>query len=461
MKKTSNIGLRGIQFLSAFLFAILLSSCIWPGQTWGFSFTHALPLPGQFVVCLVLFIIFILPFVKATKSIDYLKLLNPFFRPLYHLPVAVVFGFLFFFFPMVYSGYGDAPFIMTQDDIYVNESMTSLMDGLFNLDLANPKLGGETVIGISASLSYLLGCSAQKAFMLWDAFCGVIFIFFWLRTCQTLIPGKEKWSTPICLLGITSISLFNFFGHFEIYTGILAISMLFLYLAILYLKKKKKWALILMFILAVISLKFHITGFLLITGTLILFLQGKIAKSSKGINWDQALKIFITPLLLLGIALYFILGYDHSPREYVKETMLESAFLPIISTEPAPLDNYSLLNISHLIDFANIFFVWSIAGVVLLFAVLLFNRKQVKWNQPEIIFTGSLLVIYIAFFFALNPLLSMQMDWDLFSIPTTVFIVFIAAIFANLKKDELSPYVQSIVTMSLVVFLTSCYVHQN
>jgi tetratricopeptide (TPR) repeat protein len=55
-------------------------------------------------------------------------------------------------------------------------------------------------------------------------------------------------------------------------------------------------------------------------------------------------------------------------------------------------------------------------------------KNSIDWNRPEIVLSGLTLILFGSLFFVVNPLLSMQMDWDLFSMPGPVFIVFVAVI---------------------------------
>ena len=62
----------------------------------------------------------------------------------------------------------------------------------------------------------------------------------------------------------------------------------------------------------------------------------------------------------------------------------------------------------------------------------LFNLK------PEILLTLLNLVLIAGFLFAINPLFSMPMDWDLFMFPVPILLVLIALMFSHFGTEAIS-----------------------
>ncbi|MFT7612155.1 MAG: hypothetical protein ACI9J3_001104, partial [Parvicellaceae bacterium] len=101
-------------------------------------------------------------------------------------------------------------------------------------------------------------------------------------------------------------------------------------------------------------------------------------------------------------------------------------------------------------------FLWSAAGLFLLIFLLLFLRKKINWKRPLILVLGLTLLIYMCFFFIMNPLFSMPNDWDLFSLPAIPFLILLAVIVRQLDGKLLSKQLTGTV-MAFSIFSVSIF----
>jgi hypothetical protein len=220
--------------------------------------------------------------------------------------------------------------------------------------------------------------------------------------------------------------------------------------------KKKIILLVFSFILCV---KLHYL-FLLLFPTLLFGIVSLThpEKTKAVLKWKVISRFLLIPIVLIGIALYFFVFKDYNdPRFLSPEVDLyDRLFLPLFSPE-APLDRYNLFSLNHISDFLNVTFLWSAAGVFVLVVVSLFYRKGVNWDQPIILSTGFLLLLFSMVFFAFNPLLSMPMDFDLFSLAAPFLLFFAFFILEELQTESLAKSIAGpligISILSIAIFL--------
>lgn len=84
-------------------------------------------------------------------------------------------------------------------------------------------------------------------------------------------------------------------------------------------------------------------------------------------------------------------------------------------------------------DFVNLFMIWGPLAILILFVALLPLRKRIQWNSESVLGLGLLFILYFGFFFLINPLLGMPLDWDLMAIPTPILVLFTLSI---LKESD-------------------------
>jgi len=344
---------------------------------------------------------------------------------------ALIFALLFCLFPIQADFYGDAykfnPFLPTYPSIIVQE----INNNLFNLKL-NPWTGEATILALITYLAHYLKLNYHQAFIIFNAFWGGLFVFCWMRFIAHYIKDAY-WKVILWLAGVTAPFMLIFYGHIEIYAPILWVTLLWITLAISFIKTEKKYLLVLLSFLFVLNLKLHVISVLFLPALLVLFWKGVQGFYP---NWKQVALYVFVPLSLGGIILYFFVFKDHmDTRSLQTHTMaFEHLFLPLFSPD-APLANYNVLSFNHLIDFGLLSLFWSpIALFVITFLVVAF-REKIDWNTPEIVLSGMCLILFAAFFFVVNPLLSMPIDWDLFSIPAPLLLVFVATLVHQIEGD--------------------------
>lgn len=131
-------------------------------------------------------------------------------------------------------------------------------------------------------------------------------------------------------------------------------------------------------------------------------------------------------------------------------------FLPLFSPEP-PLDKYNMLSLNHIFDYFSEMLLWSPVIFFLLVSIIIFYRKRLDWNSPEVLLAGLILVLFGSLFFVVNPLLSMQMDWDLFSMPGPAFLVFGVVIVGQIQNEKINSFLAggslSMVILSIPFFM--------
>jgi hypothetical protein len=167
----------------------------------------------------------------------------------------------------------------------------------------------------------------------------------------------------------------------------------------------------------------------------------------------------VLPVLLVGLIVYFFVLEDYKDPRSLLVTVygMDRLFLPLFSPD-APLDNYNLLSLNHIFDFLILPFLWSPVSIYLIVVMLGKQRKSIDWNHTPLILVGLLLLLNCMLFFAINPLLSMPIDWDLFCLPAIPFLIFTALLMQQLEQidfsvSQLVPGVLAISIISLPFFV--------
>ncbi|RMG73621.1 MAG: hypothetical protein D6722_03475 [Bacteroidetes bacterium] len=168
--------------------------------------------------------------------------------------------------------------------------------------------------------------------------------------------------------------------------------------------------------------KFYITsGLLLLPSALVSFRQWR-PTSALFSNPEVWLQRLVLPLGLLGPLVLALLVYpDHSGRQYSSTTLSDALVLPLFAPEGPPLDRYQLFSGYHLWDYAWLLLSWSLPAWIWIGL-----GKGQPWFAPRngvLRLLALCLAVYAAAFFVLNPLLSLPLDWDLFSLPAIWLLV--------------------------------------
>lgn len=370
---------------------------------------------------------------------------------------AVLFMILTVVFAMVKDFYGDAYKFNTYLDMTPPIIPEGTHERFFSLSLA-PYAGEGTILAIVTYISYYLQISYKTTFLIFDAIFGGLFVYTWLHFIARFIT-TDFWKFSLGIAGLTAPFLLVFFGHIEIYAPIIFMHLLWVYMAFTYIQSKQQKTLWLLVVFLLINLKLHTIAVLFIPALGVLFWS-----HYKGAypNWKQMWLFVITPIIILGAVLYFVVFEDHIDDRSLQKTALafDHMFLPLFSPEP-PLDTYNLLSFNHIFDSFSLLFIWSPIALFIILYTILGKRKTIDWNRPEILISGLTLFLYMLFFFMVNPLLSMPIDWDLFSIPGPLLLLFAAALVMQVEDQKATNSIGYSVRILALLCLPIFMVHQS
>ena len=185
-------------------------------------------------------------------------------------------------------------------------------------------------------------------------------------------------------------------------------------------------------LLLFLSLKFHSSSFMLIPSfllVLVLHMEKNRSLAKSLINWKNVVLFLMLPVILLGGIVYFFVLQDYNDLRFVNENVdiYTRMFLPILSPPP-PLDRYTLFSFHHFFDYFNLLFLWSGAMLFVIVTVVWKLPHKIDWSHPSLIIFGTTLALYAFLFFMINPLMSMPIDCDYFSLPAAAFFFFAIAL---------------------------------
>lgn len=451
MEKQVKITLVGLSFWLLFVTALFGGDSFW-GLNFslfiGIGLRSAIFITSLLLICLVPIL---------SRKIDFPKTTN-YSNILYRFAFLAI-GFLLLYNLTIYENvYGDSVQFLERMGESTTVYSQKYLSAFLSLDLTNPKLGNLTVLSFVRLLSLYFNITHLAAFQLIGIVSGLLFFNLSFTYISQTITNRLL---QISLLSAVLLSPFNqlFLGHAEIYA--LAFPAVTWYLLTLksclaFPSKKKLFLLVVSFVLCV---KLHYL-FILLFPTLALSIIYLIHpdKVKQFVNWKFLLRFILFPILLIGIGCYFLVFKDYNDPRFLgpEVDLYDRLFLPIFSHE-APLDRYNLFSFNHLFDFFNMAFLWSTVGLFLLVVTTVFYVKKINWNQPIIVVNGFLIILFSMAFFAFNPLLSMPMDFDLFSLAAPFLLFFAFFIVEQLQNDEfaksISGSVIGISLFSLFIFI--------
>lgn len=418
-----------------FILSFFLLAFVFTDSFWGVHFFALVPVNVKaLTLVLVIAILFI---GNNEKAIDLFR--NFKFQSWGKAAIiTVLFGILFHNLNFVNDAYGDALRHKQFLPDVVEELNHERTFKAFTLNVFQSKIGEITVLNSVELISYHTGANVIDVFRWIGTVFGMIFVFFWILFTGRYF-SKKGVANVVLILGLFSPFLQLFFGHIEIYAPAITATALTLMSLLLFLKEQeKKWGFIMLLCL-LLSMKFHFVSVLMIPACLIAwgsFLSKK--DLSDLVTWRRMWLLVMVPVFIAGIIAYIFVFKDHTDPRFLDGTVdtSERLFLPFFSPEP-PLDRYNLFSWSHIWDFMNILFLWSTAGIFIL-VIAVIKRKQIEWKHEGLVLITMTLLLYAGLFFMVNPLLSMPMDWDLFSLPAPVFLIFAALLYEQLTSEKLA-----------------------
>lgn len=434
--------------VSLAMIALFALTFLLPEHTWAFHHISFLPKSIAIGILLTTVILVIVP-----VRLDICLTLNRLFENWSILVTGVAMGFLALMFPIANDYYGDAVKYLPHLD-YVQEEVPvkQLKESLkFNL---NPETARKFQLVLISLVSWGAEVPYRKAFSFFAAFVVVPFTWTWLVAVRTFCTDMS-WRFVLVLSGIVSPFILVFFGHMETYALTYWILLIWLLGLSVQLKSNSKKLLWILLVALLLCIKLHPLLSLLLIGWLLAFIHSYSPKYADRIIGLSGITLFILiPIFTIGLFLYFFVFQDHIDERILRNIKpVDRLFLPIISPDP-PLNRYNLFSWNHILDFMNMSFRWSPVGWFVLVAALI-TPKDIKFlkSSPIILTLGTLFLVFSAFLFAINPLLSMPMDWDLFSFPAIILIVLVLMIVSQLESDQVTATPRSVMRGGLALSL--------
>lgn len=422
-----------LKILGAGLLLFMLLAALSPQALWGLNSLRFLPVG----LMLLLSLLSIGGIAFGDRLLNLIPKGNGEKRPwlLLRIGLGVFLGALTFVLPMALDTYGDSNYIRPDIDLVTPEWNPVILDGLFNFDLLDPKIGEKTFYSLLNLMNYLTGWKGTETLLLLNSICLGLFVFISTGLVDLKINSPKLKAGLYALIGLAPFTLL-FYGHYEIYAPAFVIHMLFLWMAVVFFLHPNWVRTTLVVFCWILTIKFHITGVLYFPIVGMVFWQvikgQKVRLKSRRVHF-----VFLLIAALAGAYIYFVRTESfNGGRFFSEETIFDVAFLPVVSAEPAPLDRYNLFSISHILDFFNLIFLWSPALVAGFCGVFLFFRKNIPFGSPEIIAFSLSSISMVGFFFVLNPLLSLPIDWDLFAFPALVLFAFLVAMLGEISSES-------------------------
>lgn len=447
----------GVALLLPFFLGLFFPEFFWASHT-----IHFLPLGVQVLLFFGALACFWPGFQqKLGALVQSVRFLKGRSRSLLAIAFALLMGFIFHHFPIAFDNYGEAfnyaPFLDDTVDAVSQETW----DWLLTFDL-KPASGRRTLLSLYALLAYITGLNYGSVFQWVDTVFGAIFIALWLWAVAKQVPSVAL--RIILWIGVVSAPLtLVFYGHIDtysvIYTGLLSWLVAMMHA----MKHRSKRTALYLIPGLLLLIKLHPLMVLLVPALGLTLVHSFWSESSlvKGLLTVKGLMTWVLlPIFLAGAGLYFFVFEDYADERLLQNVRdFDRLFLPMVSPE-APLDRYNLFSWQHFLDVFNALLWWS--PVMLFVGILLSLRaKKETLTSPLVLILSLTFILFSTFLFAINPLISMPMDWDLFSIPGIVFFVLVLAL-ASAQQDVQAEYKGLSVGLSLSLLCLPVFiVHTN
>ena len=424
-----------VALISILVLLLYVVAMIYPDTWWGLHYPAFLS-SGKGWVLVVLAIGFTLFGQKYSFWEGLANTNNGGYRWLWTVALTIISGIFFYQLPIYLDVYGDANSILTDKDLVVAELTETHKEMLLDLDFSNLKLGTGTTLGLVAWLSYSQEIPAYEAFRIIGAVCGMGYVFFMLASVYKMArDSQQRFLLTFLVLGTSAVQCFA--GHVEVYAPIYFLLAAFWFAMIHFLEKPSVVKGLILGVICFLILKFHITGILTLFVAFVAMVIVIRRSLKKEISWKQIGMFILGPVLALGAIVYlFVTKSMFGPRVYSEDNLTDAIFIPLKSSDPAPYDRYNLFSWNHIFDYFNLALFWSAMAIVIIVTALVFKRKTINWSTSLVKVAGVALISYIFLFFVLNPLLSMQTDWDLMSIPAIALLIFAASIITSQDRVE-------------------------
>ncbi len=364
--------------------------------------------------------------------------------------------------PVAIDGLGDAvrfESFFAGDD---NAFKPKYMEVLISPNVFHAKNGERTVLNAMHLLSVTADISPRQAFQYLSSVCAGLYVFLACWFVRIFCANNALRLTAWLMLVLAPF-VWMFFGHMEIYTPVIVCLLGFAMLLLHFFAAPSRKLYPLLLLVLFIALKLHSVNFLLLIPLLYAvtwFETRGSALSEKLCNWRFLLCWLILPGFLLALCVYvFVLGDHRDPR--VPGETLQRLFLPVVPPAP-PLDRYTLQSAAHIFDFFNLLLMLSAAACFVITVCLLCYRRVIDWSEPRLIAMALAVLSMLGLYFAVNPLLGMSLDMDLFSLPAPLLIVFAVLLLVQLQRKGIDcrALYRSVLVLSLFT-LPALWVNNN
>ncbi len=452
MKPWNHSGVsKSLYILSVVAWILCAFATIFHEKLWGIHFLAFLPGYAKMILLLLSGFLIIFPHL----FIDPLKRYTPGLTFSLIIMITVVLGAYFYFFPIVDDNYGDAMFVREIQDDAIGEIATDLMDAVQNFSLMPAKARVFMVGGIEY-LAKVFGTTRYNMYRIFGLIFGIAWIMLWLFYIRSYVDDKA-WGTTLAIIGCTIPMTAAFHCHLETYAPIYFFHLLWYILLVEYFKSGRKGVFLFMMFLTVVIMRMHPTGwfFLPLLGLMALDrLKYRFQSVRKVLSWKGLAYFLWMPALLAGIIAYFFITGDYNDERLLhREHVHDHIFLPIISP-PAPYDQYNLQSFNHIFDFLNSMLFWTIPGWVLFLYLVGKKDNRKLFHKTDFLILMNGILLLVVFLFVINPILTMPLDWDLYTLPVSAFLVLITLIVRHCK-DRVNPYHVLIISIAFSFFSLS------
>ncbi len=437
--------------LTFLLFVPYLASIGMPEEFWGTHHWVFLPKPGQWLWAGIGMLLAVMAWIPRDKNpLERIRIGFPSTQKVFPWIVGLLYLLIINAFPMVIDSFGDARFNRTDMAVGLIGWDSRIWENLFYLNFFDPKIGSNTIIGISQVVAILGESSVLKAFLWVNTAAGAAFVGLW-----TWWIGKEVKSNGLAwslwVMGLAAPFTQVFYRHAEFYPLSFLVLLGYGIVLVNAWHSGKKSNLIWVWGMTLLAAKLHITSLLLILPGILITLYKLLPASREFLKPGKFLLQLLLPIGIAGILLLALVVYPgYSGRTYTSDTLEEALVIPVVTSEPAPLDQYTLFSLAHIWDYLMLLFIWSAPAWLW---ILMGGLQKLTDPSPRfdlLRLLGLVLLTYMGAFFVLNPLLSMQIDWDLFSLPA-VWVLILAVQLAKLwEKNSDQGYFGKWMTLAIV-----------
>jgi len=448
------IVFASVRWIGIFLLGLHLLAFIFPDQLWGFHYLYFASAPLKAVILVSAAVLVLLPnYCNVPRKLDNgLSNKDGSLRLIWLPFVVLLMSFLYYSFPIALDEYGDAFQYRNRLSTVVSELPSKFYKEVFSTEFL-PSMGRKTILYMYGLISYTKDMTYEEVFRYAGIFSGVGFTVVWIGFVRYYL---SSYKSQLLMIAIGLFAPFTqiFYGHNETYAPVFFV--LTSWLALLLVQHKKGstpllWALLALLLLCI---RLHPFCVLLTPAWILSVVQqywNRNGSTATSVGYSTVLKWVIAPIFLLGVILYFFVLEDYKDPRFLDNVKdIDRLFLPIIS--PAyPLDRYNLLGLNHIVDYLNVVVSWSGATWLLIIGIPVLFRDKLSIRSPSLVILTTTLVLFSSLLFMMNPLVSMPMDWDLFSFPAPVLLFVCVSLVSQIEKLTLPTFLMPLALALLLV----------